>query len=150
MREVGVADEVQSDCNDEDDSSHGFWGRDFHVIDSEAFAHLEGATRAARSAFDTLPIRFLMEGGRVTEDNSAVEVTGTWPERWTFVRLQDLGVICAFLHDSAMTQGSGERSRQFRALRVEGWPENRAEMAPLTGSAATQHRSAADGGASRR
>jgi hypothetical protein len=94
----------------------GFWNGHLHVIDSEAFGYLDRARQAAKDAFDRLPIRFLMECGRVTQQNPAVEISGTWPEQWTFLRLQDLGVLCAFLYESAVARGAGEQANRFRAL----------------------------------
>jgi hypothetical protein len=100
----------------------GFWRGDFHVIRSRTFAHLEGATQAAQYTFDGIPIRFLMESGRVTRENEKVDVTGVWPEHWVFANLRDLSVLCAFLYESAMSGGAGERAEQFRARLGTAYP----------------------------
>lgn len=100
----------------------GFWKGRFHVVHSESNDDQEGSRRRARDTFDSLPVRLLMDRGRVKEENTSVQITGTWPETWSIFRIQDLGVLCAFLHDSAVNGGAGERAERFRGLVYFAFP----------------------------
>jgi hypothetical protein len=102
--------------------SIGFWDGRFHVVDSAAFAQRDVAEKAASDAFDGVPTRLLMDRGTVTKTNLAVQVTGRWPERWTFRRPSELRVFCAFLYDLAATRGGRARADEFRALASRASP----------------------------
>lgn len=100
----------------------GYWGGRFHVVHAETFESLRRARIDASNAFDQLPVRFLMEDGAVKRENTNVEITGCWPEQWSFQRIQDLGVLSAFLYESAITNGAEQQAKEFRTMITFAYP----------------------------
>jgi hypothetical protein len=100
----------------------GYWLGEFRVIHvRHAQKHVEAEKQAAK-AFDALPIRYLMHSGKIVRENTAVHITGSWPEHWQFQRYQDLGVLCAFIYEQARQQGAGEAVEDYRKSVYEAWP----------------------------
>jgi hypothetical protein len=99
----------------------GYWSGEFRVVHSEATDDIDSARSAAERTFAQLGVHALLHRGTVVRANPDVHVTGAWPASWHFERIQDLGVLCAFLYDCAKTSCSGEAER-FRAMIVSAWP----------------------------
>jgi hypothetical protein len=100
----------------------GYWHGEFHVVHSAQAHDLQTALTSAERTFSALPIRFLLTRGSVIRENASVTVTGTWPEAWRFARVQDLGVLSAYLFECASAAGGAEPARVFREGITPAWP----------------------------
>jgi hypothetical protein len=100
----------------------GYWRGEFHIVHSSEHPSLPLAQREAERTFSTLPVRFLSESGTVLDENPAVPVTGEWPHQWTFNQVQDLGVLCAYLYESAVIAHLTTQAEQFRDMITPAWP----------------------------
>lgn len=94
----------------------GFWAGRFGLVSVTQVASVGAAWGAARSTFQQLPVRFLMMQGQITAEDPRVELTGTWPAVWTFRRVTDLGVLCAYIYDQTRAGGGREDAIVFRHL----------------------------------
>jgi hypothetical protein len=93
----------------------GYWQGEFRVVHTQRWRDLPTAMVSAEADFSQLPIRYLLKDGVPIRENPAVEVTGTWPSEWKFVRIQDIGVLCAYLFETASAAGNHDQANRFRA-----------------------------------
>ena len=94
----------------------GFWQGQFCVIHSEQFGCIATARIAAKTVYDTHPVRFLMERGLASGEDSSVEISGAWPTLWSLKCIHDLNALCAYLYETAAQHGAGEQADEFRSL----------------------------------
>jgi hypothetical protein len=100
----------------------GYWQGEFHVVDATPMRDLSAAIASAKETFADLPVRCLLERGFLTRENPSVVITGEWPQTWTFVRFQDLGVLSAYLFECATAAGVSDRAQHFKSQIAFAWP----------------------------
>jgi hypothetical protein len=99
-----------------------YWRGAFGLVD-QSHAHTAAAALIrARGAFGSRPTRYLMESGRVIEENKAVRTTGEWPAEWKVTTISDLGTFCAFLFEQAANAGAGGAATRFKGSIHAAWP----------------------------
>jgi|WetSurMetagenome_2_1015567.scaffolds.fasta_scaffold11695_9 hypothetical protein len=100
----------------------GFWHGEYALLHWEQTPTRSSADEQARSTFRELHVRYLLHSGEVIDENQGVEITGTWPAKWVVKSHQDVGVLCAFVYESAMAHGGRREADAFRSSITRAWP----------------------------
>jgi hypothetical protein len=100
----------------------GSWHGNYRVVELQRFSNKSRAEVYATDQFESLPVRYLMNAGKVIRERPDINLTGEWPLRWEFKSIRDLGVFCAYVYENAMLRGAKDFAREFRASLVAAWP----------------------------
>ena len=115
VREGWVADRTRIE-------TVGYWHGMFGLVECRRTETAASALSQATDLFRSRLVRFLMAAGRVTDENTSVQVTGEWPARWAFTKLSDLGVFCAFVFEQLKAAGAGAAAATFKTSLSAAWP----------------------------
>lgn len=94
----------------------GYWRWEFALVDCHHRSCPGKAMDEAESLMAVVPVRYLLRAGKVISEDSSVEVTGVWPEEWTFRSYRHLGSCCAFVYEQAVAEHAREEAEEFRDM----------------------------------
>jgi len=99
-----------------------YWGGQYHVCEAMRLPDAEKARDLAMREFQSMPVRYLMEAGKVVRENPTVDLTGTWPRPVPLRGFRDLGVLCALVYQEASACGGKQAADDLKARLGMRWP----------------------------
>lgn len=100
----------------------GYWQGQYKLIEVKVHPAVENAMKHQGELTPTIPIRYLMQDGRIVKENKDVQITGDWPAQWDFAQIRDIGVFLCYLWWLLKSQHRHEQARRLRASITPAWP----------------------------
>ncbi|MGA7193844.1 MAG: hypothetical protein WBW94_09445 [Anaerolineales bacterium] len=100
----------------------GFWHNEYKITRTRTFLNSEDARQNANESFKSIPTKYLMQSGKIIEENGSLVVTGDWPFNWHFSQLRDIGVFLCYLQILLQERNEDSQAQQLRDSITPAWP----------------------------